>query len=107
MTQSLRSSDDFERHARATEGTLGGYPQVVRHSLQKFESSLALGGKLGDRIAQRKKRANCNDHCAKGLQIGEGSPHSRASIDNIIHYRDALTFDGRMQRYRETVLDRI
>jgi hypothetical protein len=68
---------------------------------------VVLGRELGDCIAQREKRTNCNDASAKSLQIGEGSAHSRSSTNDIVHYRDAFTFDGWLQSSRETVLDRI
>jgi hypothetical protein len=68
---------------------------------------VVLGRELGDCIAQREKRTNCNDACAKSLQIGERSPHCRSSIDNIVHYRDAFAFDAWLQSSWDTVLDRI
>jgi hypothetical protein len=67
---------------------------------------VVLRREFSDGIAQRKKRANGNEACAKGLQIEERSPHSRPSIDNIVHDRHAFSFDHRLQRFRETALDR-
>jgi hypothetical protein len=55
---------------------------------------VVLGRELDDCIAQREKCTNRNYACAKGLQIGKRSPNSRSSIDNIVHCRDAFTFDG-------------
>jgi hypothetical protein len=68
LTQSLRGTDDFERHPRSTEGTFGGCPQVVRHSLQEFQRDAVLGRELSDCIAQREKRTNSNDVGAKGCK---------------------------------------
>ena len=65
------------------------------------------GRERGDCITQREKRTNCNDARAKSLQIVERSPHCRSSTNDIVHYRDAFTFDGWLQSSRETVLDRI
>src|SRR3981189_976775 len=35
------------------------------------------------------------------------SPNSISSIDNIVQYRDAFTFHGLLQRFRESILDRM
>src|SRR6266446_7531559 len=89
----------------AQRGTFGGCPQVVRHSLQEFETHVVLGRELADCISQRKKRTYRNDVYANGFQIVECSPHRRSSIDYIVHDRDAFTFHGRLQSFRQPVLD--
>jgi hypothetical protein len=104
--QSSRSTYDFKRHTRGTEGTLRGCPQIVGHSLQRSDSDLLLAREFEDGISQPEKRTDGNDVSAMSLQIKKRPTHSRSRIDNIIHERHTFPFDGWLQRFRQTVVDR-
>jgi len=61
---------------------------------------------IDERIAKHKKRADGHNIRADRPQIGQGSANGRARADNVVYDSHALTFYGRLQCFRKTILDR-
>ena len=59
----------------------------------------AIGvGEFLSGIAESEQTPNSDDICAAGFEVFERAPHSRASIDHIIHNCDACPLDSVAER---------